>query len=319
MNQSKKIIIPIAVLIFGYGATSVFAQTSQGTQSLLYVPLVGISLVPEPFTLPEGGGKVTYHYAVKNFLPEVPMTNIRVTDDACGPVVFIEGDDNGNAKLEYSETWRYTCVTRLSQTTESTALVTGGAGDIIATHNAYATVVVGGKVPAPLVSIINISKIAYPLSLPIEGGPVTFTYKVSNPGNVPLRDVVVIDDKCNAMSGKIGDTNGNKLLDVNEVWIYTCTATLKETTTNTVRVTAYANGLKAVGDATLVVKVDTLTDHKTTGTPGFSEGGAVSDISPDASADIKIPVWGTMAGVLASMIIFFVATRKNLKKKKQSK
>lgn len=120
------------------------------------------------------------------------------------------------------------------------------------------------------------------------------------------------------MSGKLADTNGNKLLDVNEVWIYTCTATLKETTTNTVRVTAYANGLKAVGDATLVVKVDTLIDLRLQGLR-VSPRGAVSGISPDASTDIKIPVWGTMTGVLASMIIFFVVTRKNLKKKKQSK
>jgi len=174
-------------------------------------------------------------------------------------------------------------------------MVTGSANNISATHEAYATVVVGSNNLPPLVSIINITKVAYPLSLPQGGGKITFTYKVNNPGAVPLSGVTVSDDKCSAMSGKLGDTNGNNLLDINEVWIYTCTTKLIQTTTNTVNVTAYANGLKAFSNATITVKVDIPIS---TSTPNFPDTGV--------NQNLKIIVWGILFGVLILLIIFFI-------------
>ncbi len=289
------IVLLLLVLTFGGNQKSVFAQE---TASVLYVPLIGITSVPEPLALPTGAGNVTYHYAVKNFLSEVALTAINVLDDKCNPVIFVEGDDNHNAMLEYSETWRYTCTTKLSRTTQSTATATGTANNISAIHKAYATVVVGSNTPPPLISIVNITKVAYPLSLPSGGGNITFTYKVNNPGIVPLRDIAVTDDKCRTMSGKLGDTNGNNLLDTTEVWIYTCTTILTQTTTNTANVTAFANGLKAVGEATLTVVVDApLTESH----PTFPETGT--------NPDFKILVWKILAAILTTLIIIFLLKR----------
>jgi hypothetical protein len=271
---------------------------------VLYIPLIGITSVPNPLALPNGKGNVTYRYAVKNFLQGVPLTNVQVTDDKCNPVKFVTGDDNGNSELDYNETWRYSCTTKLSVTTQSTATATGVANSITATHKAYATVIVGTDVPPPLVSIVNITKVAYPLSLPREGGNITFTYKVNNPGVVPLSNVTIVDDKCGAMSGKLGDTNGNNLLDTNEVWIYTCKMNLKQTTTNTVTVTAFSNGLKATDDATITVKVNTPAGK----TPPLFD----ISISPlvGVSNNIKIIVWGILSVVLVMLFIVFVLTKK---------
>ena len=62
------------------------------------------------------------------------------------------------------------------------------------------------------------------------GSTVTWTYEVTNPGNVPLSDVVVTDDNGTAATGDdflptfvSGDTNGDGLLDVGETWTYTAT------------------------------------------------------------------------------------------------
>lgn len=184
------------------------------------------------------------------------------------------------------------------------ATATGTANDITANHKAYATVIVGSEKYPPLVSVINITKVAYPLSLPVEGGKITFTYKVNNPGVVPLSNVVVADDKCKTMSGKLGDTNGNNLLDIHEVWIYRCATTLSETTTNTVRVSAFANGLRAVDEATLTVKVDSIS-------PRFPKLGQDSSL--------KIYIWKILSLILAILTVIFLVTKKRKKKLNKSK
>src|SRR5262249_19300625 len=54
---------------------------------------------------------------------------------------------------------------------------------------------------------------------------VTFTYKVTNPGNVPIANVVVSDNVLGTISNPV-KTGGNQdnLLDPGETWTYTATA-----------------------------------------------------------------------------------------------
>ncbi len=297
----------IFALVIGLGGTTAYATTLPPGKSAAFVPLIGISASPEPSSLPKGPGKVTFKYAVKNFLREVALTDVLVTDDKCGPIKFIEGDDNNDTKLDYSETWRYSCTTKLSETTQSIATAIGSANNLPAAHKAYSTVVVGSENSPPLVSIINITKVAYPLTLPIEGGDITFTYRVNNPGIVPLGDVSVTDDKCKSMSRKLGDTNGNDFLDITEVWTFTCTTHLTKTTTNTVSVGASANGLKAVGYSTLTVTVDTIaSDH----VPRFPAQPIPSFPETGVNPMVKISTWGVMFAILAALIAYIVVSRR---------
>lgn len=56
------------------------------------------------------------------------------------------------------------------------------------------------------------------------GGAVTWTYVVTNTGNVPLRNVVVTDNRTGVSPVYVsGDTNGDSWLQVGEVWTYRAT------------------------------------------------------------------------------------------------
>src|SRR5262245_46754998 len=69
------------------------------------------------------------------------------------------------------------------------------------------------------------------------GDPVTFKYTVTNPSAVPLENVVVRDDNGTLLDPSDdftptftgGDTNGNGVLDPDEVWTYTATVTIPAT------------------------------------------------------------------------------------------
>lgn len=313
-SRRKWLFLLIAVIAFGYGIKIIFAQTNPATPS--YIPLIGITAVPDPLVLPNGPGNVTYYYAVKNFSQGIPLDNVKVVDDACSPVNYIGGDDNANHALDYGETWTYSCAKTVSVTTENIATVTATANTLNTTESAYATVIVGTRLIPPLVNIINITKIAYPLSLPSGGGPVTFTYKVTNPGTVPLSGVTVTDNKCSAMSGELGDTNDNGLLDPNETWIYTCTTILRQTTTDTALVVAYANGLKAVDDNAITVEVDS-TDATATSAPDISglpnngpNPGLPNNGTNPNGLNITFAIWIGLGIIIIGLAIWFVVIRK---------
>jgi hypothetical protein len=74
-----------------------------------------------------------------------------------------------------------------------------------------------------------------------SGDLITYTYKVTNIGDVPLADVVVTDDKCGQASYVSGD-NGNNLLDLNELWNFACTSKPDFTFPNPLVNTATATG-----------------------------------------------------------------------------
>lgn len=223
-------------------------------------PLINVTKIPNPLTVPLGGGSVVYTYVATN-IGTVPMTSILLVDDKCNNVKFISGDVNSNAKLDTTELWKYTCSKIVLQTETNIVTARGYAGGLDAYDIASATVVVGGALPPPLIHLVKIPSV---FTLPAIGGTVIYTYKVTNPGTVPLSNVSIADDKCTGLPsqfvGHPGDVNKNNLLDPSETFSFTCVSNLTKTTTNIGTAEGHANGLTAIDIslATVVVTAPAL-------------------------------------------------------------
>lgn len=225
---------------------------SGGSYSSLPVPpLIDIIKVPSPLALPGGSGLVTYTYTLRN-VGTVPVNNIKLLDDSCSLLNLVSGDINGNSKLEKSEIWTYRCSMILTKTHTNIVVATGWANGVSATDIANATVVVGLPVDPPL---IHVTKIPSPLALLSNGGFITYTEKITNPGTVTLNKVRLSDDKCSPVKYISGDLNKNNKLETTETWVYTCKSNLTKTTTNTATATGEANGLIATDFAIATVVV----------------------------------------------------------------
>lgn len=132
----------------------------------------------------------------------------------------------------------------------------------INTHNDICTVInndIGVSVSPTVPPFIDLIKTASPLSLPAGAGSVVYTYTLSNIGTVPVTNVTIIGDTCSPLNRISGDINGNASLDLDEVWLYTCTKIVSETHTNTAVATGWANGISAVDVASATVLVGTST------------------------------------------------------------
>lgn len=124
------------------GLTAVDAASATVVVGLPIVPpLIHVTKVPSPLTLPAGAGKVTYTIKVTN-PGTVRLSDVKVTDDKCGPVNYVSGNTNTDSYLDTNETWTYTCQANLTKTTTDTVTAVGSANGLTATDFALATVVV---------------------------------------------------------------------------------------------------------------------------------------------------------------------------------
>lgn len=270
-------------------------STLGGGASFATLPLIDVTKIPNPLSLPGGAGSVTYTYTATN-IGVVPMIGPWVKDDKCAPLAYISGDSNSDSILDVDEAWKYTCTKTVSQTETNAATAHGQSNGWDVYDTANATVVVGAPIVPPLIHIVKKPSV---FLLPAGGGAVTYTYTVTNPGVAPLSDVSVTDNKCTGLPGRVvghpGDLNKNNLLESNEVWQFTCQTNLTQTTTNIGTAEGHANGLTAIDFAPATVAV---------AAPGFPNTGFFSgNIS-----------WGTMmlVGLLLVALLVLVLRKRTV-------
>ena len=148
------------------------------------------------------GELVTYTFTVTNS-GEVPLSNVTVVDDVAGTVTYQSGDTNSNNKLDVSETWTYTATWTVATTPDplvNTVTASGTSGNTTYTDDDDHTLDVLG-------SGMNVTK-SGPATAGI-GEVVTYTFAVTNSGEVPLSNVTVVDDVAGTATYVSGDTNSD--------------------------------------------------------------------------------------------------------------
>jgi uncharacterized repeat protein (TIGR01451 family) len=85
-----------------------------------------------------------------------------------------------------------------------------------------------------------------------QGNTVLYTYTATNPGDAPLSDVALSDEKCSPVSSPTGDTDGDAKLDPIETWTYHCSMTVSADITNTVTITGTYHLGGTVNDADML-------------------------------------------------------------------
>lgn len=192
----------------------------------------GVDANTAPGVLVRAGDPVTWTYAVSN-TGAISMTSLSVVDSRPGVTpMLVSGDGGAPGIFEAGESRLYV----------ATGIAVAGQYSNTATSVGQS---VGGEVVTDtdvshyygVVSGIAVEKQASAAAVGV-GQVVTYSYAVSNTGNVALANVAVGDDRCPAVSAvvsgtlNLGDANADGLLDLSEVWRFTCSVALTTTTTN---------------------------------------------------------------------------------------
>ncbi|MDF2949508.1 MAG: hypothetical protein K0R07_1543 [Sedimentibacter sp.] len=156
------------------------------------LPKIKVTKVASPTNLPKGGGLFTYKFVVTNN-GEVPVTLTSVFDNVIGEINLPNDVEllPGESTEEMTANWTHTQSGTHSNTVTATAM-DEDENEVSAT--ADASVFVSNNDAS-----ITVTKTPNPLTLPEPGGEFTYTYIITNNGNIPVTLKSVIDDQIGAI------------------------------------------------------------------------------------------------------------------------
>jgi uncharacterized repeat protein (TIGR01451 family) len=106
----------------GVNTCKVVTDTAQESVKVINPAIVLVKTASA--TLVNAGDTVAYTFAATN-TGDDPLTNVKLVDDKCSPLVLRSGDLNNNQVLDPGETWVYTCSAVLNEATTNSAKVVG--------------------------------------------------------------------------------------------------------------------------------------------------------------------------------------------------
>jgi len=162
--------------------------------------MIQVTKTANPTSVPETGGSVTFTYVVQN-TGTVPVTITSLSDDKFGPLAG-DADCQVGTVIPVGGSCTFDAIFNIppgpagsKHTNVFTAKAEDGDGNE-GTDDDPEDVTYTDVLPS-----IIVDKTANPTSVPEAGGPVTFTYVVTNNGTVPVTITSLVDDKFGTLAG----------------------------------------------------------------------------------------------------------------------
>ncbi|WP_340818548.1 hypothetical protein [Methanolobus sp. WCC4] len=227
------------------------------------------------------GNELLWTYVVTN-TGNVPLENVSVTDDKLGPITDIITNGNGDSTLDLGETWIYiaTGIAECGQYENNATAV--GFFDVIPVFDTDPSHYFGECPDIDIEKATNgeDADVGPGPGIP-EGDAVTWTYVVTNTGNVPLSNVVVTDDQGVIAVFQGGDTNADGILDLTETWTYEAEGTAE--------CGQYANMGNVTGDSGDITVTDEDPSHYFGECPEIDIEKATNGEDADIGPGLGIP------------------------------
>ncbi|MFU8891219.1 MAG: ice-binding family protein [Anaerosomatales bacterium] len=205
----------------------------------------------------EGDPDAVFIFQMASTLVTAPDSSVNLVNGARFCRVFWQVGSSATLGVNSSFVGHVFALTSIAAQTGATV-----EGQLLARNGAVTldnNTITNGFCADTALSGISITKSASPSALNSGPGPVTYTYRVTNPGTVALSDVSVVDDKLSPVTYVSGDVNDDGLLQPEETWVYTGTMTLGATTTNTATASATSGETTVTDTAAVTVVVSTVT------------------------------------------------------------
>src|SRR5690606_17839372 len=180
---------------------------------------------------------ISYTFTVTNE-GNVSLGNVSVTDPMIATITGPTGDTDNDGELDVTETWIYTGIYSITQddidagfvknqaTAEGTApdaMVVSDLSDESSVLENDPTITILCQNPAIAIVKTGIFNDENGNDCSDVDETISYTFIVTNEGNVSLSDVIVTDPLIATITGPTGDTDGDGELDVTETWTYTGT------------------------------------------------------------------------------------------------
>ncbi|WP_415501433.1 gliding motility-associated C-terminal domain-containing protein, partial [Aequorivita lipolytica] len=185
---------------------------------------------------------ISYTFTVTNE-GNVSLSNVRVTDPLIATITGPTGDTDGDGELDVIETWIYTGNYAITQddidlgevknqaTAEGTApdaTVVSDLSDESSVLEDDPTIIELCQTPAIAIVKTGIFNDENQNDCADVDETISYTFTVTNEGNVSLSSVAVTDLLIATITGPTGDTDGDGELDVTEIWTYTGTYSITQ-------------------------------------------------------------------------------------------
>ena len=162
----------------------------------------------EPESVSQAGTNVTFRYEVTNGGRE-PLKNVTILDGGPTPPALVGGDTNGNGALDAHETWQFQSRTTIEQQHLDRGTLSGMSWRDPTKPRPIRAIWKCSLQRKPGIAISTLVNGAKSVNLSAPG-MVSYTYFVTNTGNVRLTSVRVQDDQGASPKLRRGDDNGNK-------------------------------------------------------------------------------------------------------------